>query len=123
MSVFKYELPVYDKYEHLPQRHQEINVLALGLIRGGHCQKFPEHCYLFLEYVDVGQIVAVEGDSVIVKPDLAQASGWALIKEKVVIFKIISLGDRRIDSRIEKVIGQELEDERDVHVNGSLKFG
>ena len=100
-----------------------LSTLALGLIRGGHCQTFLEHCNLFLEYVYVGQIVAVKGDSVIVKPDLAQASGWSLVKEKGVIFRIVSLGDRRIDSRVEKVIGHELEDERDVHVNGSLKFG
>ena len=55
--------------------------------------------------------------------NFAETFGGSLIKEKIIISRIVTLGDFRKFSRIEKIVCHKLDDQRHIDMYSPLKFG
>jgi hypothetical protein len=58
----------------------------------------------------------------VVKLNLSQPPGRALVKKEIIVGRIVSFGNFREFAGVEKIIRHELDDQGHVHVHGALKF-
>ena len=75
-GVLEDQLPVDHQREEFAERQQEIGVLLLGFVRGGGGEEGFQRFDLFLEDLNVGQVIQSIGQVVVVELDLAQATAW-----------------------------------------------
>ena len=120
--VLQHELGVDDEHEDLAERHQEIEVAALRVVRRGLGHERTERGDLLDEERDVRRLVGGEHRRVVVEGDLPEPTRGALVEEEIVVRGLVAPPHWRVGRVIQEVPGDELHDEGNVHVHRALEL-
>ncbi len=123
-SLLQDQLAVHDQREQLADGEKKIEVAALLLVGGRGGDELAQGVGLLPETGDVRHAgVCVVGGAPVVEAHGAEAAGRPLLEEERVVGRVEAGGHGRELGRVQQVVAHELEDQREVDVDGAFELG